>query len=422
MTMVERIFEEVEKLQEESVLFLKDMIRIRTENPPGLNYDRFVQFATDFLDALGYKIDVVQVPTERLPELAKLGEGPRASIVARIGNGHPSIAFNGHYDVVPAGDGWTVDAYAGVERNGRIYGRGACDMKAGITAQIFAVEALRRAGIQIEEKGTIRQFLVPDEETVGNVNAGTYYVVQQGHLAPNNTDFVIFTEPLGLENIGYGHRGAIWGTVKVKGLKAHGGFPQLGIDATLKTCRLIDRLYATLHAEFASKWSSYKIIPDAARQPSFVVGTLRCGTWANTVSDCCEFWFVRRIIPEESVTQARADIVEILESVKLEDPSFVYEYSQYYSTDSKIGSREDELARSLQRSVKQVRKDEPLFVLSPGTFDIRFTLDAGIPSLNYGPGKIELAHTSDEYLEKTELSDTTKVLALCTARLLHVID
>ena len=161
---------------------------------------------------------------------------------------------------------------------------------------------------------------------------------------------------------------------------------------------------------------------EAGRKPSFVVGTLHSGTWMNTVADASEFWFVRRLIPEESVQDARDEILQILQDARKDDPTLDCSYSEHYATPSSVGSTEDELATALSGAANRVRGRKPSFVLGAATFDIRFTLQAGIPSLNYGPGRLELAHTTDEWLEMAELNDSIAVLALATAKLLRLID
>ncbi|HWE63896.1 MAG TPA: M20/M25/M40 family metallo-hydrolase, partial [Chloroflexota bacterium] len=157
----------------EMIEFLQELVRIPTENPPGLHYEACAAFAGRWLEDLGYQVEYHTVPLDQLDTLAPHGQGlPRVNVVARLPGTRerPVLHFNGHYDVVPAGSGWTVAPFMGVIRDGRIFGRGVSDMKGGIAAQVYAVEALRRAGFVLA--GTIEQSLVPDEESTGNRNAG----------------------------------------------------------------------------------------------------------------------------------------------------------------------------------------------------------------------------------------------------------
>jgi succinyl-diaminopimelate desuccinylase len=212
----ERIFEAVDSLADEMVGFLAAIIRIPTINPPGENYEEFVEYFDRHLSNLGYETEVLHVPKDRLDELAPHAEGrPRPNLVARLGDASsgPTIHLNGHYDVVPAGSDWKRDPFGGEVVDGKMYGRGASDMKSGLACQVYAVEALRRAGLDL--RGSIVQSAVADEETVGNVNAGMGYLVEKGVVAKENTAALIITEPFGPDGVGIGHKGAIWGEITI---------------------------------------------------------------------------------------------------------------------------------------------------------------------------------------------------------------
>ncbi len=395
-----------EELKQESLNFLKELIRIPTENPPGLNYDVIVKRLKEKLDELGYTTEVFSLSDDDLKRLVKFGKGGRFNLVGYLGNGNIRIAFNGHYDVVPAGDGWSVNPYEGVIKDGKLYGRGSADMKSGIVSQIYAIELLRRNKV-FPSNLQIIQTLVPDEETVGNINAGAYYLVEKGVLKKGKVDYAIFTEPTGADNVCYGHRGAIWAIVRVYGKKSHGGLPQLGIDAVRVSTKMIQELYNSL----PDITSNYEIIPEVSKKPSILVGTVRCGSWVNTVADYCEFSIVRRLIPEEDLNEVRGKILEILERVSKEFKA-KYEYDEFYAVDTIMSSVNDKIYEVMKRKVKEVRGVEPRLVMSPGTFDMRFTVKEGILSINYGPGRIELAHATDEYVEINDFYDSIKVLAM----------
>ncbi|ACR41224.1 M20 family metallopeptidase [Saccharolobus islandicus] len=386
----------VEASKDEIVEFLKQLIRIPTENPPGLNYDKIISVLRDKLEEFGYKTEII----EGNKEFVKFGNGNRPNLVGYLGNGNVRIAFNGHYDVVPAGEGWSINPYEGIEKDGKVYGRGASDMKSGIVAQIYAVEMLKRAKL-LPSNVKIIQTIVPDEETVGNKNAGTYCLRE---IYKKNADYVIFTEPTGPDNICNGHRGAIWAVVKVYGKKSHGGFPQLGIDAVKAVAIMIERLYSSL----SNITSKYNIVPEAGKKPSILVGTVKCGTWVNTVADYCEFSIVRRLIPEERIDEVRESILRLLREVSNET-GVKFDYDEFYAVDTVV-SEDGRLIDALRKAIREVRGVDPNVVLSAGTFDIRFTVSEGIKSINYGPGRIELAHSTDEFVYVKDLLDSIKAL------------
>ncbi|MGC8566703.1 MAG: M20 family metallopeptidase [Caldisphaera sp.] len=401
----------IDDIKKDLIDFLIRIINIPTENPPGKNYEKFVQFLGDYLSSLGYNVDIISPTKEELKELVRFGEGERPNIVASYGNGNIKIGFNGHYDVVPAGRGWVHDPYNATIENGRIYGRGSSDMKGGIASQIFSLEVLKRIRDDNEIRGKImiRQFIVADEETVGNKNAGTYYLVKKGYISNENLDYLIFTEPLDPTNVCIGHRGALWGFFKLYGKKSHGGFPVKGGDTIRCAAKIINYIYE-LSDKKSNVTSNYNIIPETSKHPSFLVGTINGGDWMNTVSDYLIFSYVRRLIPEEKLENSFNEIQEIINLSNKICPEIKTEFETYYSTDSVI--MENSLDNKFLELIEKVYNKKPAIVLSPGTFDIRFVSNLKIKSFNYGPGLLEKAHASDEYINIEDLLNTTKVLSL----------
>ena len=136
----------LESMAAEMVAFAQELVAIPTVNPPGENYQACAELIGSRLAEFDY--DVAYVPAEGMPE--HTARYPRVNVIGglRDAPARPCLHFNGHFDVVPAGDGWTVDPFAGLIRDGKIFGRGATDQKAGIAASIYAVEAIRRAGVR----------------------------------------------------------------------------------------------------------------------------------------------------------------------------------------------------------------------------------------------------------------------------------
>src|SRR5262245_1475213 len=144
-SVIDRVVAEVDALADEAVEFTSRLVQIPTINPPGELYEEGARFIGDTLARLGLEVEyhaAVGRPehTSRHPRINVIG--------TRHGRSRrPLVHLNGHFDVVPAGDGWTRDPFGGQVADGRIWGRGTCDMKAGIAAAVFAVEAIRRAGV-----------------------------------------------------------------------------------------------------------------------------------------------------------------------------------------------------------------------------------------------------------------------------------
>src|SRR4051794_27911327 len=129
MQPIERVLAEVDRAADEIVQLTADLVRIPTVNPPGREYDACAHFLGGFLQRRAF--DIEYVAAEGRPEHTV--QYPRVNVIGtRRGGPGPVVHLNGHIDVVPAGDGWTVDPFGGLVRDGKIYGGGVCDMKAGI--------------------------------------------------------------------------------------------------------------------------------------------------------------------------------------------------------------------------------------------------------------------------------------------------
>src|SRR5256885_2406950 len=160
MTQTDRVLAEIDRAADEIVQFTADLVRIPTINPPGDEYEACARFLGDHLRRHDFEVEYV-VADGRPEHTARY---PRVNVVgSRRGGDGPVVHLNGHIDVVPPGDGWTLDPFAGVVRDGCIFGRGVCDMKAGLAAAVYAADAIARAGVPLP--GTIEISGTVDEES-----------------------------------------------------------------------------------------------------------------------------------------------------------------------------------------------------------------------------------------------------------------
>src|SRR5436190_12148741 len=224
-TAADRVLTAVDGLFDEAVALACDLIRIPTVNPPGARYDDCARLLGDRLASFGYSIEyhVADGRPEHSPA------HPRVNVVATMPGAEPgpTIHLNGHLDVVPPGERWTVEPFGGLVRDGYIWGRGAADMKAGLAAAVFACEAIRRAGVRV--RGTVEISGTVDEESGGL--AGVGWLASHGRIASGRTDAVIIPEPLGVDRICAGHRGVYWFEIETRGRIAHGSMPFQGVSA-----------------------------------------------------------------------------------------------------------------------------------------------------------------------------------------------
>ena len=413
----DRILTAVDAIEDEAVAFTSALIRIPTVNPPGEHYEDAARFIGDTLASLDFAIEYHAA--EGRPEHTRAH--PRLNVIGtrRGRSARPLVHLNGHVDVVPAGDGWTVDPFAGVVRDGRIWGRGACDMKAGIAAAIFATEAIRRAGValtgSVEISGTV------DEESGGF--AGVAWLAQQKRIAADRTDFAIIPEPLGVDRICIGHRGVYWFEVETRGRIAHGSMPFLGVSAIDHLGIVLDRLRTQLQPAIAARTTEMPVIPPSARHATLNVNGIAGGQPVQgiqtpCVADRCRAVFDRRFLIEEGFDRARAEIVELLEGVARDVPGFAYDLRDRMVVHPTRTPEGSPVTAALERALQRVLGRSEL-VASPGTYDQKhFARIAGVPHcVAYGPGILDLAHQPDEYCDIADLMNATRVIALAILEL-----
>jgi succinyl-diaminopimelate desuccinylase len=419
----EAILRAVEALEDEAVAFLQGLIRIPTVNPPGRHYPVCAQYIGEHLRTLGYEVEYIDLDGPEIAELAPYGEGlPRTNVIGRLSGSRtaPVMHFNGHMDVVPVGPGWSTDPFGGELCAGRIYGRGASDMKGGIAAQIYAIEAIRRAGLQLQ--GTIEQSGVVDEESTGNRNAGMGLLVERGYIAQGKTDYVVITEPLNVDNICLGHRGALWGEITTLGNPSHGSTPERGINAIEHMTDFIAESTRQLKPRLRQRINAAPVVPPSASAASLSFNTILGGNNINSVPDRCTVAFDRRLVMGESLDEARRELWSILQERAAAVPGFDYTYSERYATEPTWVSADTPLVLAFTDAIQSVLGRLPGYVCSPGTDDQRFVVhNAGIEQcIVYGPGEITQTHNIDESLAIVDLVAAMKVMALAAARLLGV--
>ena len=324
---------------------------------------------------------------------------------------------------MPAGDGWTVDPFGGLVRDGKIYGRGVCDMKAGIAAAVFAAEAIARAGVTLP--GTIEISGTVDEESGGF--AGVAYLAERGRIAKGRTDYVIIPEPLNVDRICIGHRGVYWFEVTARGRIGHGSMPFLGVSAIDGMGRLaavgarrsdaVAGVAAHRGAGGAAgraprddqrqrhrRRPADRRHPDAVRRRSLPRGV------RSSISDRGR---LRRDAKARSPTLVER-VAADAGGVRFDMRDLMVVHPARTPDDSPVIAR----ARARRSSACSARRAE--LIASPGTYDHKHVARiAGIPHcVAYGPGELELAHQPDESCRIDDIVNATKVLALATLDLM----
>ncbi len=369
------------------------LVQAPTENPPG-NERIAVQFLKPLLSKMGFKTKTVLSPKGRCNIIAE----------RRWGKSGRTLVFNGHLDVVPAGDPslWKYPPFQGRFYKGRIYGRGASDMKSGIAAFIHAISMIDRSRIRLQQGGIILH-LVSDEESHGH--QGTGFLTQTGQI---RGDAALVGEPTDLYPV-VGHKGAFWIKITTFGRSAHGSKPHRGVNAIQKMIRLVDRLNdIPLDMEHP-----------LLGKPTFNIGTIRGGTKINIVPDRCEIEVDRRMLPNEKKERVLEEIKDILEPLRLEDPLFRYRMEEIDFAEPSEVNPEEEIVRTGVEAIYEVTGKKPSLSGFSGFTDSRFYINqCHIPTLILGPGETDRSHTTDESVEMDALVHAAHIYALIILKFL----
>ncbi len=347
------------------------LVQTPTENPPG-NEKMAMQFLKPLLSKTGFKIKTILSPKGRWNVVAE----------KRWGRGGRTLIFNGHLDVVPAGDPsqWKYPPFQGRFYKGRIYGRGASDMKSGIAAFIHAISMIDRSKIH-PQKGGVVLHLVSDEESHGHQGAG--FLTQRGGI---HGDAALVGEPTDLLPV-IAHKGALWIKISTLGRSAHSAKPHRGVNAIEKMAKLVDRLNSfPLDGEHP-----------LLGKPTLSIGTIRGGTKINIVPDRCEIEVDRRMLPGEKKENVLGEIREILESVQMQDSLFRYRMEEIDFAEPSEVNPEEEIVRIGVEAIQEVTGKRPPLSAFSGFTDSRFYINqCHIPTLILGPGEGDQIHATDE--------------------------
>ncbi len=397
------------------VAYLADLIRIPTVNPPGSCYRDLIEWCAGVLDTLGLDVRIVQVPDDALLRLAPQAEGhSRYNLIAsRRGQSlRPHLHLSGHYDVVPPGVGWSRNPFDPAVENGRLYGLGSSDQKGGIASILGICHGLHDLGMLLE--GELSISFTADEETGGF--AGMGYLVDQGMV---HADMAIITEPSQPHLIKLGHRGALWLRITTIGRTAHGSMAFVGVNAFEKMLAVSQRLLELLPS-FATVTSAYPTEREEEQHPMMMLGgVVHGGVKTNVVPDRCTITVDRRLIPEEEIANAYAQIMEAIAAVQRNDPDVRVEVETELEVEAASIAPDSRICQDLSLAHFDVYGVTPRLVISPGFNDPRFLIKhAGIPTVTYGPGILKQAHQPDEYLTLRDLVKATQVLGVMVARVL----
>jgi succinyl-diaminopimelate desuccinylase len=417
----EGLFNIIDSRREELVELARALIRFPTINPPGEAYQPCAEFIGRRLNDRGFDVQYVRATgtpgdSERFP---------RINVIARREGARPGpcVHFNSHIDVVQTGAGWSVDPFAAVLKDGKLYGRGACDMKGGLAASIIAVEALIDS--QSDLPGALEISGTVDEESGGY--GGVHHLAERGWFSPPRVDHVIIPEPLNVDRVCIGHRGVWWAEIETHGRMAHGSMPFLGDCAVRHMHALVERLERDLYPKLAARHTDMPVVPSGARHSTLNINSIHGGQAetsgypAPCVPDSCRMVIDRRLLIEESMEGVKGEVRALLDQLVLEREGFAYHLRDIFEVLPTMADRNGPVARSTAAAIQRVMGRPAEFICSPGTYDQKHIDRIGKlrDCIAYGPGILDLAHQPDEYVGVEDMLNSAKVMALAAHALLN---
>jgi succinyl-diaminopimelate desuccinylase len=420
--MSDSLLARLEGKRAEIVALTRDLVRIPTVNPPGDAYGPCAELIGERLRRRGFQVRYVR------------GEGapgdsdryPRINVVARWEGGRPGpcVHFNGHIDVVEAGQGWTMDPFAGEVRDGKVYGRGTCDMKGGLAAAIVVCETLLEARPDLP--GALEVSGTADEESGGY--GGVAHLAREGFFSRPQVDHVIIPEPLNVDRVCIGHRGVWWAEIETMGRIAHGSMPFLGDCAVRHMAAVIAAFERELWPRLAQRRTAMPVVPEAARASTLNLNAVHggqeegfAGLPSPCVPDSCRLVLDRRFLLEEDPAVVKGEVRAILERLAAERPGFSYRMRDLMEVLPVMTEPGMPVPQAVSRAIRAVLGREATFVCSPGTYDQKHIARIGHlhDCVAYGPGILDLAHQPDEFVRIDDLVASAKVMALAALELLE---
>ncbi len=362
---------------------LERLIAFNTENRPGREIEA-IDYLADQFRGMGWETMV-----------APIAEG-RANVVATLKNGDgPILAFNSHVDVVPAGIGWSSDPFRLTSRGGNLYGRGACDAKGQVACMVEALQLLTDAcGLW---SGALLAVFVADEE-VASLGARAFAATRP------KIDFCVVGEPTS-NAVAIAHKGSMRPLVRVNGVPAHSGSPDLGVNPLYKAAILL-QMIEQMNRDLRSL--SHPLLGS----PSITVTRINGGHADNVTPESCNLLLDRRMIPQENEAAVRGQIEMLLARAKTEH-GVDAEILRYLATTG--GATETDPASRIVRAAIESAAKNGVTNLAPyglqGACDLVHFRSTGAQGVVMGPGRLDIAHKPDEFVPEDELMQACRIHA-----------
>jgi succinyl-diaminopimelate desuccinylase len=401
------ILDLVDKHHEAQIHFLRELVKVSSDNPPG-DCNPHAARAAELLERLGFAVERHGVPKDAVAANGMIS-ATNLIVRKRFGEGGRVVALNAHGDVVPPGEGWSVDPYGAEVRDGVMYGRGVAVSKSDFATYAFALKALQESGAA--RKGAVELHFTYDEEAGGAVGPGL--IMTEGLSKP---DFVLSA---GFSySVTIAHNGCLHLEARVEGKSAHAARPDTGVDALEAATKLLASLYV-----LRERYKATRSKVPGIDHPTLTIGLIAGGINTNVVPDVVTMRIDRRMIPEENPEQVERDLVVEIERVCAAIPGIRVKTRRILlARPFTPQPGQEKLVGALQRNAKLVMGIDIPAEGVPLYTDARLYSAAGVPTALYGAGPRTLleanGHRADERLVLEDLRKATKVVALTLAELL----
>jgi acetylornithine deacetylase/succinyl-diaminopimelate desuccinylase family protein len=382
------------------VQFLKALVRVPSDNPPGDCAPHADGVAT-LLEKFGFNVERHPVPLELVKQHGMITV-TNLVVRERFGRGKgPVIALNAHGDVVPPGQGWTCDPYGAYEKCGAVYGRGAAVSKSDFATYAFALLALKHDSKSLD--GAVELHLTYDEEAGGFL--GPKWLLDQGITKPDLAISAGFSYAVVIA-----HNGVLHLEVTVIGRQAHAAMPESGADALQAATGILNALYAE-----RARLATLKSKQVGIGSPKLTVGLISGGINTNVVPDRIVMRMDRRIIPEENGAKVERALMALIKRAAKGSGISVECRRVLLAEPLKPIVGIERLLEPLQRHAKRELKANIPARGVPLYTDARHYSSRGIPTVLYGAGPRTIlqanAHGADEHVKLSDLKAATRVVA-----------
>lgn len=400
----------VEKYRMDTLNYLQSLIR----SPSLVGQEREIQdMVTKKMGELGLEVDRWDPSIEELashpayvPVTLSYKNRPNVVGIYRGIGGGRSLILNGHVDVAPTGSEklWSHSPWSGIFMNGKVYGRGSCDMKAGVVVNLLVAQVIKTIGVKL--KGDLIIESVVDEEIGGN---GTLACIQRGYSA----DAMIITEPSGINNVSIANRGAQFFRIVVKGQE---GSVQYQYDLVNPIGKAVDIFKAVeAYAVMRQSSVSHPLFDGFFRTKApLAICKMSAGEWPSTISSIAVLEGTIECLPGENIHEVKEKFKKYLVGWSAKDPWLkdnplqIEWFGLWF--DSAETDKHNPMVKLLVEKIIEVSGCEPLVEGSGGS-DLRLPIIYNhIPAVLFGPAG-GMIHSIDEYVEFEQVITCAKILA-----------